>query len=232
MTARSIRRAAERKAAKLARKQQEQPVPTSAPAPASNHSADPSPLRPASPASNKSRCTGPTTVAGKAISSLNHLKHGLTGLFRVLESESQALWEELRDTLRAEHAPTTPTETLLIDRMAEHVWLSQRAQRFQDDELVNGNEQRFALFLRYQTTNDRAFYKCLRELATLRQQRRQFESQKAAAHASVVATTASGRSVPSGVEPVRIVIPDLEPLPSRSTALNTRAAQVASTLEL
>ncbi len=213
MTARSLRRAAERKSAKVARKQQRQhaaeslstpPAPNSQLIPGMNaedsafmldferelaemaiaeqkaaeqHQSLRQTPEPPLPPQPLRRCTGPTSPEGKAISSLNRLKHGLTGTFRVLEFESQALFDELRDGLRAEHAPATLTETLLVDRMAEHIWLSQRAQRLQDDELLNGNEKTFALYLRYQTTNDRAFYKCLRELATLREERRQFESQ-------------------------------------------------------
>ncbi len=44
------------------------------------------------------------------------------------------------------------------------------------------NEKQFSLFLRYQTTNDRAFHKCLDQLLKLRAEKRKeqdgFESQK------------------------------------------------------
>ncbi len=154
-TARSIRRAAERQAAKF-------------------------------------NSTGPKTTEGKAVSCLNRLKHGLTGAFRLLEFESQSQWTELAEALRSEHAPATPTETLLVDRMAEHVWLSQRAQRLQDAALLAIDDKTFALYCRYQTTNDRGFHRCLSELRAIRRERqrssRQFESQNAVGPAAMPKT--------------------------------------------
>ncbi len=98
-------------------------------------------------------------------------KHGLTGQFRVLACESQQVFNELRDALRAEHAPQTATELLLVDRLAEHVWLSQRAQRSQNEAASKGQDSWFALMLRLQVANDRGFHKCLAELRTLRRER-------------------------------------------------------------
>ena len=137
------------------------------------------------------RSTGPRTAEGKANSCLNHTKHGLTGRFRVLAAECQAAFDELRDALRAEHQPSTPTEFLLVDRMAEHVWQSQRAQRLVDSSLTNTNETWIALMLRYQTTHDRAFHKCLAELRTMRRESRN------AAQSQAHATPPSQQEVPT-----------------------------------
>jgi hypothetical protein len=136
---------------------------------------------------NARRSTGPVTETGKAASSQNNFRHGLTGTFHVLPSENQAEFDELLASLRAEHQPSTITESILVDNMAQHYWLSQRAQRLQDvtmaDDLpMRDQERQFALFLRYQTTNDRAFHRCLADLLKLRAERRRtqigFESQK------------------------------------------------------
>lgn len=205
MSPRSIRRAAERKAEKLARKQP-QPIENAA-----SFAAPPT-------ESSSGRSTGPRTPQGKAVSCLNHWKHGLTGIFRVHASESQELFDELRDALRAEHAPTTPTEVLLVDRLAEHTWLSQRAGRMADVAINNGSEAGLALMLRYGTTHDRAFHRCLAELRAMRCERRQvdghkgesrqFESQNAAS--AIVAAppapettplSASSAACPSQSEP-------------------------------
>ena len=66
--------------------------------------------------------------------------------------------------------------------MAEHFWLARRARMLQDNALAENAERTFALYLRYQTTNDRAFLKCLNELTKLAAARRKqdlgFESQK------------------------------------------------------
>jgi hypothetical protein len=132
---RQIRRAAERRAVKVARKAERQAalIPTmSEDAPLGTARADvfmPSDIadsRPVvmgvPPEHSELRIgpTGPRTPEGKAIASLNNLKHGLTGAFRVLEFESQSDFDAAHDALIAEHQPTTPTESQIVRRMAEH----------------------------------------------------------------------------------------------------------------
>jgi hypothetical protein len=68
--------------------------------------------------------------------------------------------------------------------MTPHFWLMQRALTLQDHLMTQPelNHKTFSLYLRYQTTNERAYYRARRELATQRkEQARQqngFESQK------------------------------------------------------
>ncbi|MBV9760577.1 MAG: hypothetical protein JO340_08435 [Acidobacteriaceae bacterium] len=129
---------------------------------------------------NAQHSTGPQTEAGKAASCLNNFRHGMTGAFRVLPSEDQDEFDCLAAALRAEHRPTTITETILIEKMAQHYWLSQRAQRLQDltmaeDLPAKDQDRQFSLFLRYQTTNDRAFHKCLNDFLKLRAEKRKME---------------------------------------------------------
>jgi len=69
--------------------------------------------------------------------------------------------------------------------MAESEWLRARACRLQTDCFTDHdtlNEKRLALFIRYETTHERAFYRALKELQTLRKEKRNieigFESQK------------------------------------------------------
>ncbi len=190
MTARQLRRAAERNARKEARKQErvtenpsvcEQALCEQAFSPAVITEA-----RLAANRANAQLSTGPTSAEGKAISSQNNFRHGLTGTFKVLASENQEDFDQLLAALRDEHQPSTPTEDILVSKMAEQYWLSRRAQSLQD---VNIEEPKaFALYLRYQTTNDRAFLKCLNELIKFRaarlKQERGFESQKQAAEAN------------------------------------------------
>jgi hypothetical protein len=137
---------------------------------------------------NAQLSTGPTTDAGKAASSMNNFRHGLAGAFRVLPSEKQAEFDQLLAALRAEHQPATITESMLVERMAEHYWLGQRALRCQHACLVDGTltmedqSRRLSLFLRYQTTHNRAFHGCLSDLLKLRAEKRRqefgFESQR------------------------------------------------------
>jgi len=136
---------------------------------------------------NAQHSTGPKSEEGKAASCMNNFRHGFTGAFTVLPSEDQDEFDHLLCGLRAEHQPSTMTEKILVEKMAQHYWLSRRAQRLQDvtmaDDLPAKDQDReFALFLRYQTTNDRAFHCALNDLLKLRAEKRRaeigFESQQ------------------------------------------------------
>lgn len=130
---------------------------------------------------NAQHSTGPKTTEGKSESSKNAFRHGLaSNKFLVLPWENMDEFDELLDNLRAEHQPATQTEALLIEKMAEHFWLSQRALRLQDmcfhrDVPICDQPKELALYLRYQATHDRAFHKCLAVLAKLRAEQRKIE---------------------------------------------------------
>lgn len=77
---------------------------------------------------NAQHSTGPNTEAGKATSCLNNFRHGLAGnSFTVLDFEDQDEFDALLCGLRAEHQPSTVTETILVQKMAQSYWLSKRA---------------------------------------------------------------------------------------------------------
>ncbi len=141
---------------------------------------------------NAQRSTGPKTLEGLAASARNNFRHGLAGEFRVLRWENWEEFAQLSESLRKEHVPATCTETLLVERMAQHYWLSQRALHLQnlclgdislDDAFPNAKDgNSLALYLRYQVTHERAFHKCLNDLLKLRAEKRKqeigFESQE------------------------------------------------------
>jgi hypothetical protein len=136
---------------------------------------------------NAQLSTGPTSEEGKAISSQNRRKFGLTGRFTVLPWEDQEDFDLLVTRLRAEHQPTIAFETDLIEKMAQHFWLAQRAMLLQeicfDRETPHCDcPKQLALYLRYQTTHERAFERCVKELRSLRNESRKqkigFESQE------------------------------------------------------
>ena len=129
---------------------------------------------------NSEKSTGPKTEAGKAASSQNGYKHGLAmgGMFRVLKTESPAAFVRLILGLTEEFKPATQTEVILVERMAEHHWLRERAILFQnncmEDVMEKGQEPNIPvmnLYLRYQTTHERAYHKCLNDLLKLRSER-------------------------------------------------------------
>jgi hypothetical protein len=97
MTPRSIRRAAERKANKLARKA------------AINRE-------------NAQLSTGPVTDAGKAKSSLNALKSGLTGRTVLLSTDDAAQYQTHIQSYEEHFQPMGPEEQALVQSLADTSW--------------------------------------------------------------------------------------------------------------
>ena len=206
MSARKIRRAAEHASRKLARKAgfpitpvtPEVPLPPTDPPnekTATTQAPDQAkpPISPAKLAANRANSqhsTGATTDAGRATSSQNRTIHGLArhnGIFVILPSEDSADFEALKTDLASEHQPTTITESILLNTMAESHWLVNRAQLLADCccSMESGfieDPIHFSLYVRYQSTHRRAFHKALNDLLKLRAERRKaavgFEAQQ------------------------------------------------------
>ena len=80
---------------------------------------------------NRQNCrnsTGPKSIEGKAASSQNNYRNGFRSLFRLLPGEPKEVFDALVEGLRAEYQPATTTEEILVQRMAQHHWLSERAR--------------------------------------------------------------------------------------------------------
>jgi hypothetical protein len=132
---------------------------------------------------NAQHSTGPRTPAGKLASSRNSLKHGLASSQLIIPGENWADFEALLAGLLAEHEPASATEELLVHQIAQSWWLTQRALRFQNECFTaeGVDDKRLSLFLRYQTTHERAFHKALSTLSRLKKDRvRGFVSQPSA----------------------------------------------------
>lgn len=129
--------------------------------------------------SNKS--TGPRTDAGKAASSQNALRHGLASGAILIPGEDPAQFQTLEQALFEEHQPTTATEILLVADMAKNHWLKDRALRLQSQTLAEAKPgelpAQFAVYLRYQTTHERAFHKAFATFKALRKEQLTRESQ-------------------------------------------------------
>jgi len=186
-TPRQIRRAAEREARKAENKQPQAPVAAAAEQEPSTPGHAGSIISEAQLAANRANAqhsTGPTSDAGKEKSSQNRLIHGLAGTFRLLSWEDADQFQDLAKSLYNEHQPKTDSERRLVDSMVQHFWLMQRALTLQDQLLTQPelDHKTFGLYLRYQTTNERAYYKAKREFETGRKeqakQQNGFESQK------------------------------------------------------
>jgi hypothetical protein len=139
---------------------------------------------------NAQLSTGPQTESGLAAIAHNNFRHGLASAFVVLPTEDHAAYDDLLLNLNLEFSPSTETEEVLVTAMAQHHWLTQRALGLQqplfETALETGTSpdaKQLGLYLRYQSTNDRAYHKALTQLLRLRADRRRseigFESQKA-----------------------------------------------------
>ena len=94
---------------------------------------------------------------------------------------------EPEGTIRTNDVLGAPSaETVLVDRMAQALWLSKRAVMLQHVTFNHNlpacdDPKQLALYIRYQTTNERAFHKSLNDLVKLRAEKRRqeigFESQ-------------------------------------------------------
>ncbi len=131
---------------------------------------------------NAQLSTGPKSEAGRAAAARNNFRHGLTpsSEFWVLPSESQTQFLQLLAQFQQEHQPETPTEEALVQAMAEHHWLRHRAMRLEEAcfDYTTGqiiDDRKLALYLRYQTTHERAFHKALNDLLKLRAEKRKAE---------------------------------------------------------
>jgi len=89
-------------------------------------------------------------------------------------------FDQLLAQFQQEHQPETPTEEALVQAMAEHYWLRHRAMRLEEScfDYTTGqiiDDRKLALYLRYQTTHERAFHKALNDLLKLRAEKRKAE---------------------------------------------------------
>ena len=190
MSPRQIRRAAEREARKAENKQHQTPVAAATPAAeqettSAGHAAGIiSEAQLAANRANAQLSTGPTSPEGREKSSQNRITHGLAGTFRLLGWEDPDQFQDLAKSFYNEHQPNSDSERRLVDSMVQHFWLMQRALTLQDQLMTHPelDHKTFGLYLRYQTTNERAYYRAKRELATQRKdqarQQNGFESQK------------------------------------------------------
>jgi hypothetical protein len=121
---------------------------------------------------------GPVSDAGKAVSSQNNFRHGLSVAsdadeFRVIATESQAAYDQHLADFRAEWKPETATEHDLVNRMVSHQWLRLRALTLQDKffDTATGElseTKKFDLFRRYETSHERSYNKALGDIMRLR----------------------------------------------------------------
>jgi len=86
-----------------------------------------------------SKSTGNRTPEGKAVSSLNALRHGLTGRIVVLPSEDINVYQAFCKELMADLAPETPVERQYAQTFCDTQWRLNRARSIEDSMLALGH---------------------------------------------------------------------------------------------
>jgi len=138
---------------------------------------------------NAQLSTGPSSPEGKAISSQNNFRHGLTqteGELTFLEGESKEAYAKALAGFQKEWKPVTETEQDLVERLATRQFLRRRAFKLQQQFLAPDgtilDQKQFALYNRYENQHERAYNKALADLMRLKSLRLRgqngFESQK------------------------------------------------------
>lgn len=131
---------------------------------------------------NAQKSTGPRTPRGKAASSQNGLRHGLTSHFQMMGPEDPRAYQQLVTKLHEDAKTANLFEEMLVERMAQYHWLIERAFRFQNnsinDPLFNLNQ--FNSLLRYQSGHERAFSRTLADYLKIKNQRLKEEDTRSA----------------------------------------------------
>jgi hypothetical protein len=154
---------------------------------------------------NAQRSTGPRTLEGKARSSMNALRHGLTAETIVLVSEEEPGYHDLRGALLTSYAPANAHEMMLVDNIAAGYWRTIRARKFEkaifdietanlkrklglkttpdpehDHEaaalvLCSNDEARYRNYFRYDASIARDYYRAIATLERVQARRRREE---------------------------------------------------------
>ncbi len=142
---------------------------------------------------NAQHSTGPRTGEGKARSSQNALRHGLSSRTAVLPSEDQAAYQQHCRQFFDEYQPATSTETQLTQELADTAWrlnrippleaelLKRAAQAMEQD--IDGAMRNLSTLGLHGTRLSRQFQKTLdhlREIQSDRLARRAHDLKQAA----------------------------------------------------
>jgi hypothetical protein len=87
----------------------------------------------------QSKSTGNRTPEGKQRSSLNALRHGLTGRIVVLPSEDLNVYQAFCKELMADLAPETPVERQFAQTFCDTQWRLNRARSIEDSMFALGH---------------------------------------------------------------------------------------------
>jgi hypothetical protein len=151
---------------------------------------------------NSLHSTGPITAEGKAKSSMNSFRHGLTSKQIVLPGEDAEQYDAFREEHIEIYKPANVAEQVLVEEVCAASWRLMRArgqetailQKLLGDKaglhaefatLFVEKPKEVARLLRYITTIERAYYRAAAKLEKMQQERKKQEQADAAREAFV-----------------------------------------------
>ena len=133
---------------------------------------------------NAKRSTGPKTEDGKKRSSLNSIRHGLTGQVHVTTDEEMAVYLTFCNEYFDEWKPVGPTEKNMVQTLADDQWQIHRAstlmfnlQPNDDGDLAGDQSQKLDRYSRHASRFKRDFEKTLKLLEARQKDRKDNEKQ-------------------------------------------------------
>jgi len=118
---------------------------------------------------NAQLSTGPRTEAGKAASSQNARKHGLTAKQLAIQPEDQEEFDELLAFYQAEVNPQGPIQQTLFEELISAAWNLRRVRVLQAG--LDMLDPQFDRLARHHTRIERTFHRALKELKALQTSR-------------------------------------------------------------
>ena len=174
----------------------------------------------------KSTGLGPRTPEGKAASSRNSLKHGLTATQVVIPGENQAGFDQLHAALAADRKPEGELEIQTLGEIAACTWRLARARAKEAEILTlretlfsGDNHGDFNCLLRYMGSIERQLNR-----ATVRLQQLQAEHRKHPQPAAKPKVMAAGASGSTTYDPPEFVSSKAENRPASAAGTTEKAA--------
>jgi hypothetical protein len=192
---------------------------------------------------NAKLSTGPSTPAGKAVSSSNATKHGLCSGFTVLPDESQEEYDHSLESYRHDFGPVNEHEDFLVTQMVQSKWKLARVNRMEAElvtvmmeadpdhktaaaviaaAMLKGTAKPYQTLQRYAVAAERAYFRALRELERGRKAQPTADPLMALVMAPVSPQNAEIRNEPN------FPAPENQPQPSSIPELRPDPALVAS----
>jgi hypothetical protein len=185
---------------------------------------------------NALKSTGPRTPEGKAIVSMNSLRHGLRARTIVLPSENPEDFHQLCDDLEAEWQPQSRTEQFYVEQMAVSQWKLTRMEVgevgvFQEDSPAKTQIPLLDRLWQAQCRMERSYARAQRELERLQKSRRQQVRQPEEPAVTVPATTVPvlapsvSEGAPSAAPHPPLAFPPVEPTSKIRPSTSTTAVE-------